>query len=296
MDAVNARIARERIDAAQVQNEHRLRFGVRLIVSKARLDQQLVAIEARGRVAGFAGVARGAQAGDGRGNRSGIVGNDLWRKRRERMETDLNQLLGAVDFGVDESLSSRADVAIDAGHMRVRGDEVSRILRLHHMAGAAAEFRRIHIRRAVIAGGSDHKKIDDGSDKHNIDAVAKDAVVEIDPGKCDGNLSGFLELSAPQKYADRNKRKAEQEDKRQDEDKDDAEIWIVTEMAGELGQPVADHGDGGGSGDCAAREADGVVAEKQRGTKPAALKSLNERHGCSTSMRGRPDGERRDCH
>src|ERR1700677_520389 len=138
---VNAGVARKRINTAEVQSEYGLRFRVGLVVSKTRLDQQLVSVEMRGRVAGLAGELRSAQAGDGRGNRRGIVGNDFRSEVCDRMEADLNQLLGAIYFGVDEGLSAGADVAIDAGHMRVRRDLVGRPLGLHHMAGAAAEFR-----------------------------------------------------------------------------------------------------------------------------------------------------------
>src|SRR5580692_3804216 len=58
-------------------------------------------------------------------------------------------------------------------------------------------------------------------------------------------------------------------------------------MARELGQPVADHGDAGGGGDSAACQADGVVAEKQCGTKPFFAEFLKCRHVGSTSKRGR---------
>ena len=198
VNAVNSRVARERVDTAQMQNEDGLRFGVRGVVSKVRFDQQLVAVEARGSVAAFAGVARGAQTADRRGNRRGIVGNDFWRKRRKRMERDFNELLGAVDLGIDVGLSAGSDVAIDAGHVGVRRDLVGRKLRLHHMAGTAAELRRIHVLRAVIAGRGDDEKIDDGENENDVEPVTEVAVVEIDAGKRGGNLAGFLQLSAPQ--------------------------------------------------------------------------------------------------
>ncbi len=72
-------------------------------------------------------------------------------------------------------------------------------------------------------------------------------------------------MSARPRKKERGKKKEE----------DDAEIGIVTEMARELGQPVADHGDAGGGGDGAAGQADRVVAEKQRGAKPFFAEFFN---------------------
>ena len=113
------------------------------------------------------------------------------------MEGDFNELLGAVDLGIDIRLSAGADVAVDAGDVGVRGDLVGRKLRLHHVAGAAAELRRIHVLRAVIAGRGHDEEVDDGEDENDVEPVAKAAVVEIDPGKRGGNLAGLLELPAP---------------------------------------------------------------------------------------------------
>ncbi len=93
-------------------------------------------------------------------------------------------------------------------------------------------------------------------------------------GNCGGNLAGFLQFPAAQEHADGNERQAQQEQRRQNEEEDDAEIGIVAEMAEELGQPVADHGDAGGGGDGAAGQADGVVAEKQRRTNPVFAEFL----------------------
>ena len=223
----------------------------------------------------LAGIARGAQAGDRRWNRRGIVGNDFGRERRKGVERDFKQLLGAVHLGAEVSFGAGADVALDAGHVGVRGDLIGRVLRRHHVAGCAAELRRIHVLRAVIAGRGDHQEIDDGGHQHNVDAVAEDAIVEIDPGKYGGNLAGFLQRPAAQVHADGDERQAQQEKRGKNEEEDDAQIGIVTEMARELGQPVADHGDAGGGGDGAAGQADGVVAEKQRGTKPFFAEFLN---------------------
>ncbi len=181
---------------------------------------------------------------------------------------DFNKLLGAVDLGVDVSLRAGADVALDAGHMRVRGDLIGRVFGRHHVTGCAAKLRGIHVLRAVIAGRGHNQEIDDGGHQHNIDAVAKDAIVEIDPGKCGGNLTRFLQRPTAQEHADGDERQTQQEKRRENQEEDNAQIRIVAEMARELGQPIADHGDAGGGSDGAASQADGVVAEEQRGTKP----------------------------
>ena len=75
VNAVNPGQMRERVQAAQVQNQHGLGLGVLFVVGKVGLDQQLVAYKPRRRVAALAGVPRRAQAGYGRRNRRGIVGN-----------------------------------------------------------------------------------------------------------------------------------------------------------------------------------------------------------------------------
>ena len=127
------------------------------------------------------------------------------------MKADFNELLGAVDLGAEVGLRAGADVALDAGNVRVRRDFIRRVLRRHHVAGAAAKLRRIHIRCAVIAGGGDDEQIDDRCDEDDVEAVAEDAIVEIDAGKLGGNLAGFEQLAAAHPDADGNERKAEDE-------------------------------------------------------------------------------------
>ena len=50
------------------------------------------------------------------------------------MEGDFKKLLGAVHLGAEVGFGAGADVAVDAGHMRVRGDLVGRVLGMHHVA------------------------------------------------------------------------------------------------------------------------------------------------------------------
>ena len=90
------------------------------------------------------------------------------------------------------------------------GDLVGRVLRRHHVAGAAAELRRIHIGCAVIAGGGNDEQVHDRGDEHDVEAVAEDAVVEIDPGKLGRDLAGFEQLAAAHPDADGNEREAEE--------------------------------------------------------------------------------------
>jgi len=171
--------------------------------------------------------------------------------------------------------------------MGVRRDFVGRELGIHHVAGSAAELRRIHILRTVIAGRGHNQEIDNGGHQHNVDAVAEDAIVEIDPGKFGGNLTRLFERPAAQEHADGDERQAQQEKRGKNQEEDDAQIRIVTKVARELGQPVADHGDAGGGCDGAASQTDRVVAEKQRGTKPFFAEFLKCRHVGSASMRRR---------
>ena len=165
-------------------------------------------------------------------------------------------------------------MAIHAGHMGVRGDLVGRVLRVHHMAGLAAELRRIHVSRAAIAGHRDHQQVDDGGHQHDVQPVAEDAVVQIDLGKFGRNLPGLLQLSAAQKHAHRNQQQSGNKQGRQKQEEDDAKIGIVVGPAEDLHQPIADHGHAGGGGDGSAGKADGIVAEKQRRAHPVFTEFL----------------------
>ena len=69
VDAVDAGEVREGIDAAEVQDEDGLRFGVLFVVGKAGLDQELFTDEPRRSVAALADFTGGAQIADRGWNR-----------------------------------------------------------------------------------------------------------------------------------------------------------------------------------------------------------------------------------
>jgi len=96
------------------------------------------------------------------------------------------------------------------------------------MARLAAELRRIHVRRAAISGDGHHQQIDNGGQQHNVKSVAKDAIVEIDLGKFGRNLPGLLKHSVAQEHAYRNEYQPANEESRQNQEEDDAEVGVCT--------------------------------------------------------------------
>jgi len=108
--------------------------------------------------------------------------------------------------------------------------------------------------------------------------MAKHSVVEIDFGKLGRNLAGLLQCFAAQEDAYGNQDETADEEGRQEEEEDDAEVRVVIGAAEHLDQPIADHGDAGSAGNGAARETDGIIAEEQRGPYPAVAKFLKQTH------------------
>ena len=263
VDAVNAGEVGEGVLSAEVKDDDALRFGIVFVVGEGGFNEELFTDEAGRRVAAFADIAGGAQVLDRRLDGGGIG-----------VERDLDELLGSVDLGAHVGAGAGADVAGDAIDVGVRGDFVSGVLGMHHVAGLPAELGRIHIGRAAIAGHSDNQQVDDGGDEHDVDAMAEHAVVEIDFRKLRGNLAGFLESLAAEIDTDGDEDEATDEECGQDEKEDDAEVRVFFAAAEEFVEPVGDHGDAGGAGDCAAEEADGVVAEEERRPHPVFAEFL----------------------
>jgi hypothetical protein len=190
------------------------------------------------------------------------------------MQRDLDQLLGAVNLGFEVGFRAGADVAIHAGHVGVGGNLVGGVLRMHHVAGLAAELRRIHVRRAAVAGHGDNQQVEDGSHQNDVHAVAEDPVVEIDLGKFQWNMPGLLQHLAPMEDADGDHHQPGDEKGRQDQEEDNSQIRVVVGRAKDIHQPVANHGDAGGGGDGASSQTDGVIAEEQRRPDPAFTEFL----------------------
>ena len=262
MNAVNSAESGERVLAAQMKYEHGLGLGVLLVVGEGGLDQKLFTIVSGRRVATLADLPRRAQILHRGWDWSGIVGDILRSEMRQWMEGDFNKLLGSVHLGAKVSFGARANVTVDAGHMGMWGNLVGREFRMHYVAGLATELGRIHVGGTAIGGDGHNQQIDNGGHQHDVEAVTKDAVVEIDLGELDRNLSGLLELSAAEKDAYRDKKQTEYEQSRKEQEKDDAKIGISVGSAYNLDQPIADHGDAGGAGDGAACKTYGVVAEE----------------------------------
>jgi len=91
-------------------------------------------------------------------------------------------------------------------------------------------------------------------------------------------LPGLPQFSPAQKQTHRNQNQPANEQRRQKQKEDDAEIGIVIGPAEDLHQPIADHRYAGGGGDRSTGQADGVVAEEQRRTHPTFTESLKHWH------------------
>ena len=74
-------------------------------------------------MAPFAGISGGPEILHGGRDRCGIA-----------MEGDLDKLLGAVHFSGEISGCARANVALNTFHMRVGGDLIGGVFRVHYVA------------------------------------------------------------------------------------------------------------------------------------------------------------------
>ena len=171
-------------------------------------------------------------------------------------------------------LNTRADVAGNAIDVGVGRDFVSRVFGLHHVAALPAKLRRIHVRRAAIAGHRDHQQVDDRGHQHDVQTVAEDVVIQIDHRECSGNQAGLFQLPSAHPNAQRDQQQSENKEGRQKQKEDDAQIGIFVRAAKQLHQPIADHGHAGSGGDGSAGQTDGVVAEVKRRTHPVFTEFL----------------------
>ena len=125
--------AQRRAAAADVHRQRRDRLGVLLVVGVFTEHAHLVAVELLGPVALLAGVARRPHRVHGRRHglsaRSGV--------------DDLPELPRARHLRLDQCADTRADVARDARHARMRTALMRDVLRLHRrMTHLPAELRR----------------------------------------------------------------------------------------------------------------------------------------------------------
>src|ERR1035441_10251114 len=124
----------------------------------------------------------------------------------DRVESHFNELLGAVYLSFQIRGRTRPDVTIRASHVGMSRDLICGIFRVHDMARCAAKLRGIHVGRAAVAGNRHNEKVDNGGHQHDIDAVAKHAVAEINFGEFRWNLTGPNQLASAEVNADWNKR------------------------------------------------------------------------------------------
>src|SRR5262249_24376509 len=124
-----------------------LRLAVGLVVGELVDDAYAIFAVLLGPVAGLAGLARGGQVVDGRGNRTRIG-----------IERHREYLPHAGKLALHEPSRTRSNVAAYAIYARVRGILIRRVFGLHHaVTGLAAEGGCVHVaHRAISELARDH--------------------------------------------------------------------------------------------------------------------------------------------
>ena len=99
------------------------------------------------------------------------------------------------------------------------------------MAGLAAKLRRIHVGCAAIAGDGHDKEINDCGHQDDIESMAEHSVIEVDLGKFGRNLAGLLQVLRRRKTPTGNEYEPADEQCRQEQEEDDAEVGVVVGAA-----------------------------------------------------------------
>src|SRR5262249_370745 len=135
--------------SADLHEQHSGLRRILLVVLVGSLDQKLVSGKSLRPVAMFAGLSRRAQVLDRRSD---------WA--RVRMKGHRKNVAQAGELRTHEPARARADVALDAGHVRVGRSLIGSELRGHHgMTGLSAELRRIHVGDAAERRGAKNQYI-----------------------------------------------------------------------------------------------------------------------------------------
>ncbi len=262
-----------------MQQHNGLCFCVGLVVGECGFDQEFFSHKLGRGVAALADIPCRAKTFYRRRDGCGIA-----------IETDFEKLFCTVYLGRKECSCARTNVTFRARHVRVCGDFVGRILRMHDVAGLAAKLGRIHVRRTAVRGDGNHQKVGDRSHQYNVQPVPKNPVVEIDLWKMGWNLAGDLELPAADKYAHRDQEQPANKQSRQKKEEDDAQVGVFVGQAEDLDDPIGDHRYAGCAGNSTARETDRVVAEEERRPYPALTEFLKQWHFVPQTQDGPPVG------
>jgi len=207
--------------------------SVRLVLPEGGDDLEPVSDELCRPVALLAGLPRGPQVADGARNRPRI-----------EMERDGQNLVAPGQLRLDEPAGSGADVAGNAGHPRVRGAPVGRVLGLHDLvARGAAELGGVHDLDPFVGGhGKDHQ-VREGEPGKGEGEPAGSLLVQIDDGKRGaGRLASFGQAPpAPrvENSSDRNEHEPADEEAGQDQVGQDADVgapFDPGELEAEQGQ------------------------------------------------------------
>ncbi len=209
------------LHAANLEDERGRQLGVLLVLLVVLDDPQLVADMLGRPVTLLTGFPRRAQIVQRRrdGPRIEIEGNG-------------NQLPGAIEFRFDEPVGARADVAVRAGDARMRRARMRRVLWLHHrVAGGPAELDGFHHVDALVGRARDDDDVEDRGAEEDQHPAARRRQVEVEYGQ-QGNILAarqIVQLASPEYDADGNQDQAEDEEHRQDQVGQDAEIRSTLE-------------------------------------------------------------------
>ena len=180
------------------------------------------------------------------------AGRRLWTGRGNgpgvKVERHGQHLVAPREFGADKPGRPGTDVAVDAGHARVRRALVGRVFGRHHlMAGQPAELHGFHVQRAAVAGDGEKRNVDGGH--HGYEQCG---APQLPLRKIYGRVShrqkaqpAFPAELAVDARGDQNQ--SRDEDRGQDQEKQDARVRVgrVPEKLESVSHEEGDTGGGG---------------------------------------------------
>ena len=190
---------------------------------------------------------------------------------RVGVEGNRDNLPQARKLGADKPAGSRADVTSDAFHACVGRILVRGIFGCHHgVASLPTEAGAIHVGHAAIRGERENKNVDHGGPADERNPVPHRRSFQVDLRIIAWEFASVLQLSAAQKYSDWNQEQSKDEDARQDEEDQQADVRVRRTGQREVVNPEGDQRDGATGGESHANEANRVLAEEVNQAGPVS--------------------------
>ena len=124
------------------------------------------------------------------------------------MGSDHINLPQAVHFGAHHPGQPRADVAVHASHLRVRGKVVGGIFWKHDVTGGPAEICRIQILHAAVGRGPNDEKIESGRQGHPLQGASHHGQAQINGRENYRQSPTSAQTSPPEPDAEWNQQQA----------------------------------------------------------------------------------------